>query len=252
MIKVLDTDLSSFELYTIFKDYDHSFILDSAMDADKLGRYTFISANPFKIIKYKNLNEDPFDKFQEELNKYRTENKTHLPFTGGAVGFLSYDLCHYVEKLPRRALDDTNVPDLYFGLYDWVIVVDHLENKKYIATPDLDEELENEKINNALLEIKNAQINGIDEVCYREDEFAKVSIKSNFSKSDYIDTIEKVREYIRSGDIYQANLTQRFSGRVSMSSYELYRDLRRFSPAPFGAFLNFSDVHILSNSPERF
>ena len=74
------------------------------------------------------------------------ENKTHLPFIGGAVGYLSYDLGNYIEKLPRTAIDDTNVYDLYFGLYNWVIVVDHLENKTYIATPDLDIEEENKII----------------------------------------------------------------------------------------------------------
>ena len=137
MIKLIDTKLNSFEIFTIFKDDSNSFILDSAMDPNKLGRYSFISSNPFKIIKYKNTENNPLDNLQEELNKYKVENNTHFPFIGGAVGYLSYDLGNYMEKLPRTANDDTNVYDLYFGLYNWVIVVDHLENKTYIATPNL-------------------------------------------------------------------------------------------------------------------
>ena len=137
MIKEINTKLNSFEIYTIFRNEDNSFILDSAMDPKKLGRYSFIGFNPFKIIKYKNTKENPLDNLRKELNKYKVENNTHLPFIGGAVGYLSYDLGNYIEYLPRTAKDDTNVYDLYFGLYNLVIVIDHLENKTYIATPNL-------------------------------------------------------------------------------------------------------------------
>lgn len=252
MIKEINTSLNSFEIFTIFKDEDNSFILDSAMDEKKLGRYSFISSNPFKVLKYKNTTENPLDNLQNELNKYKVENNTHLPFVGGAVGYLSYDLGNYIEKLPRTAVDDTDVYDLYFGLYDWVIVVDHLENKTYIATPDLDIKKEEEIIKYVEKKINNATLIGIDSICYEEKEVEKIRLKSNFTKKEFEDAVRKVQDYIKQGDIYQANLTQRFSGKTTLSSYELYRDLRRFSPAPFGAFLNFEYSNILSNSPERF
>ena len=252
MIKEIKTKLSSFEIFTIFRNEENSFILDSAMDKKKLGRFSFISSNPFKVLKYKNTLNNPLDNLQEELKKYKVENKTHLPFIGGAVGYLSYDLGNYIEKLPRTAIDDTNVYDLYFGLYNWVIVVDHLENKTYIATPDLDIEEENKIIRKIEDQINEAERAGIDSICYEEKDVEKTRLKSNFTKSEFEDAVRKVQDYIRQGDIYQANLTQRFSGKTTLSSYELYRDLRRFSPAPFGAFLNFDKFHILSNSPERF
>ena len=252
MIKEINTKLNSFEIFTIFKDDKNSFILDSAMDKQKLGRYSFISSNPFKILKYKNTKENPLDNLQRELNKYKVENNTHLPFIGGAVGYLSYDLGNYIEKLPRTAVDDTNIYDLYFGFYNWVIVIDHLENKTYIATPNLDVEKENEIIEDIEKKINKAEKNGIDNICYEEKEVEKIRLTSNFTKSEFENAVRKVQDYIRQGDIYQANLTQRFNGKTTLSSYELYRDLRRFSPAPFGAFLNFEDSHILSNSPERF
>ncbi|WP_296644765.1 aminodeoxychorismate synthase component I [Romboutsia sp. 13368] len=252
MIKEINTKLNSFELFTIFKDDENSFILDSAMDKQKLGRYSFISSNPFKILKYKNTKENPLDYLQNELNKYKVENNTHLPFIGGAVGYLSYDLGNYIEKLPRTAVDDTNIYDLYFGFYNWVIAIDHLENKTYIATPNLDVEKENEIIKNIEIKINESEKNGIDNICYEEKEVEKTRLTSNFTKNEFENAVRKVQDYIRQGDIYQANLTQRFNGKTTLSSYELYRDLRRFSPAPFGAFLNFEDSHILSNSPERF
>ncbi|MGL4912782.1 MAG: aminodeoxychorismate synthase component I [Romboutsia sp.] len=252
MIREIDTKLNSFEIFTIFKDEENSFILDSAMDKKKLGRYSFISSNPFKVLKYKNTKENPLDNLKEELKKYSVNNKTALPFTGGAVGYLSYDLGNYVENLPRTAKDDTNVYDLYFGLYDWVVVVDHLENKTYIATPDLDIKREEVIIDEIEQRIKKSELCGIDSICYEEVEVEPVKLYSNFTKVQFEDAVRKVQNYIRQGDIYQANLTQRFNGKTSLSSYELYRDLRRFSPAPFGAFLNFEQSSILSNSPERF
>ena len=252
MIKEINTKLNSFEIYTIFRNEDNSFILDSAMDPKKLGRYSFIGFNPFKIIKYKNTKENPLDNLRNELNKYKVENNTHLPFIGGAVGYLSYDLGNYIEHLPRTAKDDTNVYDLYFGLYNLVIVVDHLENKTYIATPNLNIEKEEKLIIDIENKIKKAEINGIEEICYEEKKVEPIKLNSNFTKANFENSVRKVQDYIRQGDIYQANLTQRFNGKTTLSSYELYRDLRKVSPAPFGALLNFEHSKILSNSPERF
>lgn len=252
MLREIKTSLNAFEIYTIFKDEDDSFILDSAMDKEKLGRYSFISCRPFKKIKSKDSIENPLDNLELELKKYEAKNDTHLPFIGGAVGYLSYDLGNYMEKLPQIAVDDIKAYDLYFGFYNWVVVVDHLENKTFIATPNLDVEKEEILINEIEEKIKYAQENGIDPICYEEKNVEPIKLKSNFTKKEFEDAVEKVREYIRSGDIYQANLTQRFSGKTTLTSYELYRDLRKFSPATFGAFLNFEKFNILSNSPERF
>ena len=252
MIKEINTKLNSFEIFTIFKDEENSFILDSAMDKKNLGRYSFISSNPFKVLKYKNTFENPLDNLKNELNKYKIENDTHLPFVGGAVGYLSYDLGNYIEKLPKTVVDDTNVYDLYFGFYNWVIVVDHLQNKTYIATPNLDTEKENKIVIDIEKKIYKSELNGVDSICYEEKEVSKTKLESNFTKNEFENAVRKIQDYIRQGDIYQANLTQRFSTKTTLSSYELYRDLRKFSPAPFGAFLNFEGSHILSNSPERF
>lgn len=252
MIKEVNTSLNSFEIFTIFKDEKDSFILDSAMDPEKLGRYSFIGSSPFKVLKYKDSENNPLDNLQIELDKYKVENNTHLPFIGGAVGYLSYDLGNYIEKLPRTANDDTDVYDLYFGLYDHVIVIDHLEEKTYIATPNLDLNKEEKLISEIEKKIIEAQNLGIDNICYEEKEVEPIKLKSNFTKLEFEDAVRQVQNYIKQGDIYQANLTQRFSGKTSLSSFELYRDLRRISPAPFGAFLNFEQSNILSNSPERF
>ena len=100
--------------------------------------------------------------------------------------------------------------------------------------------------------IREAEVNGVDHICYEKKEVPPMKLTSNFTKKEFEDSVQKIIDYIKAGDIYQANLTQRFNGKTTLSSYELYRDLRRVSPAPFGAFLNFDEYNILSNSPERF
>lgn len=250
MLKQISTKLDAFEIYTLFKDEKDSFILDSGMDEEKLGRYSFISSRPFDVIKMKDSKSNPLDALKEKLDRYKVENNTHIPFIGGAVGYLSYDIGNYIEKLPRTAIDDTGVYDLYFGFYNFVIVVDHLENKTYIATPGISQEEElsiakeiESKILNADKKNLKYDFNG---------KQIEVKLSSNFKKNEYINTIEKVRDYIKQGDIYQANLTQRFSGKTNLSSYQLYKKLRDVSKAPFAAFLNFENYQVLSNSPERF
>lgn len=250
MVKEILTNLNAFEIYSLFKDEANSFILDSGMDEKKLGRYSFIGSRPFEIIKCKNTNENPLDKLKSKMEKYKIENNTKLPFIGGAVGYLSYDLGNYIEKLPRTAIDDTNVHDLYFCLYDFVIVIDHLEDKKYIATPNINIEKESDLIIEIENIIKNPKFDKTNQNNKNEDQ--SVLLKSNFKKSQYLDAVEKIKFYIKQGDIYQANLTQRFSGKTTLTSYDLYKKLRGISPAPFAAFLNFEELQVLSNSPERF
>ena len=166
------------------------------MDPNKLGRYSFIGFNPFKVIKYKNTIENPLDSLRSELNKYKAKNNTHLPFIGGAVGYLSYDLGNYIEKLPRTAEDDINVYDLYFGLYDLVIVVDHLENKTYIATPGLDKDKEEKLIIDIENKIKEVEINGVESICYEEKEIDPIRLSSNFTKDSFENAVRKVQDYI--------------------------------------------------------
>lgn len=249
MVIDVNTSLNPFEIFTIFKDEKDSFILDSHMDFENLGRYSFIGFNPFKIIKFKNDKENPLDCLDKELKKYKIKNNTDLPFIGGAVGYLSYDLANYIERLPNNSVDDISCYDLYFGFYNLIIVCDNLYKKTYIATPDIDIKIEEKIAKDVLKKISEAKV---DSICYERRDFKSTILKSNFTKEKFKNSVRKIKNYIKNGDVYQVNLTQRFSGTTELSSYELYRDLRKISPAPFGAYLNFDSFHILSNSPERF
>lgn len=260
LIRKINTKLNSFELYSIFKDREYSFILDSGMDYEKLGRYSFIGYEPFKVFKSKddqitvlengvekNYKGDPFEKLKEVMAKHRMDYTSDIPFVGGAVGYFSYDLCHHIEKLPRTAIDDVNIPDMFLGFYDGVIIVDHLKNEVFVASLGIKdreevvvEQIEDSILNGKVEEMKDSEIK------------EKPTLVSNFKKKDYIDSVNKVKEYIRSGDIYQANLTQRFKCDLNEDAYDLYSRLRSINPAPFASYINFGEGQIVSSSPERF
>ncbi len=262
LIKKINTSLNSFQLYSLFKDEPYSFFLDSGMDYERLGKYSFIGFDPFlvfkskgeKIVIYENGNTstfygNPFEKLRGVLSKYEMDYKTELPFVGGAVGYLGYDLCHHLEKLPKTTIDDVNIPDCYFGLYDGVIVMDHIKDEVYIAALGINDS--EEKI---IANIKNTIMLGEEkgvEICISPNSKSS-EITSNFEKDDYLKAINKIREYIKSGDIYQANMTQRFECTIGTSPYEIYAKLRDINPAPFASFMDFGEGHIVSSSPERF
>lgn len=261
-IEQINTELNSFQLYSIFKEEPYSFFLDSGMDHEKLGKYSFIGFDPHLVFKSKDNKIDiiedgvektyygnPFKSLKEIYKKYKMEYKSELPFIGGFVGYLSYDLCHHIEKLPRTAIDDVKIPDCFLGLYDGVIIIDHKNNATYVAALGIKEEAVKivKKISNTVYE-EEAKNDTITINLGNQP----VELKSNFTKEAYIDAVNKVKNYIKAGDIYQANLTQRFECTMKETPYELYGKLRTINPAPFASFINFGEGHIVSSSPERF
>jgi len=263
MIRKIETPLSSFQLYLLFKDEPFSFILDSGMDSNKLGRYSIIGADPFKVFKSKdnamtvtsrdgNVSQkegNPFAELKHLFAEFKSFERGQLPFLGGAVGYFSYDLCHFVESLPRTAVDDVNVPDCYLGFYDGVVIVDHQSKETFIVALGIDGD-QQVKLDNLQKKIQDGAINPPNiEV---KPKAVKPEFKANMEKSYYIETINRIKEYIRSGDIYQANMTQRFECELEETPLELYTKLRTINPAPFATFMDFGEGAIVSSSPERF
>lgn len=256
------------DVFKKLKKYPYSFFLDSSLDDGKLGRFSFLGCDPFLVFKSKSgvvtlesregktssLKANPFLILKEILKRYKLPSSAgRLPLTAGAIGYFSYDMKDYVEELPDKAADDLNLPDCILGFYDSVIVFDHVENKAFIAASGLPETVPTLAVKKAAEDIKRIK-NIILERCPDENMKAGRSggINSNFTKSSYIEAINKAKDYIRKGDIYQVNISQRFEAPLKMDPFELYLRLRQASPAPFSSFLNFGEVLILSSSPERF
>jgi para-aminobenzoate synthetase component 1 len=180
-----------------------------------------------------------------------------VPFLGGAVGYFSYDLCHFVERLPSTAMNDFNLPESYFAFYDTIAAFDHLEGKTYIVATGFPEMEERERLRRAkmrLEEMKRWLCLGHPVIAVNRSlkQDKEITLKSNFTHEEYIKAANRVREYIAAGDVFQVNLSQRFEADLEIPPYELYKRLRRVNPAPFASYLNFPDITIASASPERF
>jgi para-aminobenzoate synthetase component 1 len=273
LIAEVSTPLSAAESFELFQQRPFSFFLDSGMDPEKLGRYSFIGSDPFLVLKSRG-NEitilgakgreskrgNPFEALNELLKEYAIEPcPSPSPFIGGVVGYFSYDLCHFIESLPSTAVDDLQLPQCYLAFYDLVLTFDHLERKTYIASTGFPER-EEERLRRAAGRLQEAKERLLtspsplirDPILSRSNRASGITLRSNFTHQEYLEAVEVAREYIAAGDIFQVNLSQRFEAELPVTPYELYRHLRHINPAPFAAYLNFDEVTVLSASPERF
>jgi para-aminobenzoate synthetase component 1 len=273
LIEEIHTPLTAPEVFELLHSQPHSFFLNSGMDPQRLGRYSFIGVDPFLVMrsrgnqvtmirqgKQENEPGNPFDILGKLLETYSLDSfPAPIPFWGGAVGYLSYDLCHFIEQLPTTATDDLKLPESYFGFYDTVLAFDNLEKRAYIAStgfPELDESRRLKRARLRLEEMKSrlssppshipeAASDGVEKT-------TEAVLKSNFTPEGYMEAVNRVREYIAAGDVFQVNLSQRFETNLTIPPYELHRRLKQINPAPFAGYLNFDGITIVSASPERF
>ncbi len=274
LIEEIDTELSPLDAFELIRHKRFSFFLDSGMDPHKLGRYSFIGSDPFLVLSTRgsevtltqgaeksSLSGNPFDVLSHFLEAYRLDTcASPVPFIGGAVGYFSYDLCHFIERLPSTAVDDLKLPECYFSFYDRVLAFDNLQGKAYIISTGFPELRETERVERAtkrLNEMKDmlADVSGSGKESLSTPisfPTEQVTLKGGFTHKEYVDAVEKARQYIIAGDIFEVNLSQRFEAELSITPYELYRRLRQINPAPFACYLGFDEVSVVSASPERF
>jgi len=199
------------------------------------------------------------------------------PFQGGIAGYLGYDWGAVLERLPRPRYDDLAIPDVVLGLYDWVIAWDHRIGTAWLISTGLPAdgtaqerrarermEMVRERLGGGTGGQADRRTGSLTEATSLEavpapsyplvgvEGAADIGLRSTFTHRGYLDAVGRVREYIVAGDIFQANLSQRFQSRSEEPSFELYRRLRRRNPAPFAAYLAFGELVVLSASPERF
>ena len=283
LVEEVFTPLTAPELFELVKDNPYSFFLDSGMDPQRLGRYSFLGSEPFLVMssrgpeitlvrgrEHEVQHGNPFDTMGKLLERYKLDHcPAPVPFLGGAVGYFSYDLCHFIERLPSTAIDDLKLPESYFAFYDTVMAFDHLEGKAYLVATGFPETEEGQRLRRARMRLEEmkawlyaASPSQEASLPRRErlgegefqpiQENRRVLLKSNFTPEEYVKAVDRVREYIAAGDVFQVNLSQRFEATLKIPPYELYRRLRMVNPAPFASYLNFQGMTIVSASPERF
>jgi para-aminobenzoate synthetase component I len=256
--------------FEVFAPRRFSFFLDSGMDVKKLGRYSFLGSDPFLVLRSRGdkltlieagkeevSQGNPFDVLGELLKIYTIDgSQAKVPFTGGAVGYFSYDLCHFIERLPGKAVDDLQLPECYLAFYDALVAFDHLENKTYLVStgfPELDEQKRLRRAADRLQEIRSLIMTAPPPLKTESVSAGKASaLKANFTREKYLEAVAKARDFICAGDIFQVNLSQRFETEIHTPPYQLYQKLRTINPAPFANYFNFDGVGIVGASPERF
>jgi len=229
------------------------FILDSSIISKKYGRYTFMGSSPFLVLASKReeisilsdngklkTNGNPFDIIKKLLSLYKIRPDNNIPFSCGMVGYIGYDLCHFMEKLPQTQKDDIDLPDLFFGVYDKIIAIDHIKRKTFSITLDWQKPKKNIKIFSQMTSpLKKNNI--------------QTGLSSNFTKTEYLSAIKKIKRYIAAGDVYQVNLSQRFHTSSNLPHIEIFERLRKSSPAYFSSLIELpGNKSIISSSPELF
>ena len=265
LTKTYDFSGDALELCARFRNEPHLFCLDSARYDQGQGRYSFIGFDPFEV--FEASGKDTLSSLKKRYARYSQSSQQALtPFAGGIVGYLGYDYGLCQEKIPARAKDDLKLlPDAVWGFYDRVLTVDHHTRKLHVTSSGWPEK------NKALREKRAAaRLEEIEHVLARPfvkkgtqylipNELSIVSplkdFASNFTKNEYLATVRKVLEHIAAGDIYQLNLSQRFTcdaAGENVDPLEIYRFLRQLSPVSFGGYFDAGALKLISNSPEMF
>lgn len=244
------------------------FLLESGANGPKdIRRWSFLGTRPFCTVEVRDgaarirctdqtqrLHEDPFAALDALLERWRLDPEDELPpFSGGFVGYFGYDAGRLIERLPATAVNDSPIPDIYLCAYDAVLAIDHAQNEAWVIAAPLPGRAEQ-----AL-----ASAGQLAELLQAADAHAAAEppldvpgppgmLASNFDRPSYRRAVQRARDYILAGDIFEVNLSQRFQGPLPCAPRILYERLRTTSPAPFSGMLDAGSFQILSSSPERF
>ena len=281
--------------------------LDSAAPTTRLGRYSFLMADPVFVVRSRGARVEVEDRRAqasacadegeqtvsdgEVLAAIRRLVAPHAfapvadlpPFQGGVAGFIAYDWGLTLERLPEPRFDDLGLPDTLLGIYDWTLAWDHVSGRAWLIStglPDIGSDRESRARDRAAMVLAWIGSGGskqsppglkskarptlspsmegravartpaypVDAGWWPES----LELRSSFTHRGYLDAVQRVREYIFAGDIFQANLSQRFEAPFSESPWSYYRRLRTRNAAPFAAYVEAPEAVVVSASPERF
>jgi len=235
----------------------YGFLLESVEGGETVARYSFLGCNPFQVTKYRIGDSSNFvQSLRTAMSRFKLVRLPHLPpFTGGAVGYFGYDMVRTIEEIPDTGRDDLGLDDAFLMFYKTVLAFDHLRHQIHIISNLLlDEsadpiELQYEK---ALAEISAIEdlLRAPLEQTGAVQNHAAPTVQSNFEKADFMAAVEKAKDHIAAGDIFQVVLSQRFELDLTVSPFEIYRALRIINPSPYMFFLKMPEAAIVGSSPE--
>jgi para-aminobenzoate synthetase component 1 len=269
----------------LFRDRPFSFLLDSASDTARLGRYSFLGGDPFLVyqawtqpgraatgearIRVTSLrppsvteySAEVFGDLQRLLRQYAAPLRQRpVPFLAGAVGYVGYEAGRLIEELPAQAADDLGLPVVYLGFHDALLAHDHTAGRSYLSVLG--------RGNSERAARQNAERlrdEWQDRIAAFEadpppmwtgpptgQEVPPVPVRSAFDEVSYRQVVQAAREHILAGDAFEVCTTYRLESPFAGDPWELYQELRRINPAPFACYLRFPEVQVVCSSPERF
>ena len=249
-------------------------LFESVIGGEKVGRYSFLTAEPFLIVSASGrmvkviqdgrseefLSRDPLEEIRSRVKAFTAAHLADLPpFVGGAVGYAGYDVVRYTEDLPNAPPDDRQLPDLCFAFYDRMVVFDHVSKTLFaialarLDDPKTDPRAAYEEAKSRVDRLVERLSTPCHEVRCADIETAgdpQIPCRSNISRADFEEAVRKCVEYIRAGDIFQVVISQRLEVDIHCDPFEIYRSLRVVNPSPFMFFLRTPDVTLVGSSPE--
>ncbi|HVN21369.1 MAG TPA: anthranilate synthase component I [Dongiaceae bacterium] len=263
------TPVSAF--LAISQKQSHAFLLESVERGEQIGRYTFLGAAPYMRVrayegkietergrKRETTDGNIFQVVKQLLRQHRTASIPGLPpFTAGAVGYFAYDVVRQLENIGEHAKDDLHVPDAELMFFDRLLAFDHLRHQIHImAAADVSQETPRQAYDRAIRDIAALEkqlAGGLSSALWRKSgkpKPGKLKVHARTKREDYLRGVERCKEYIAAGDIFQVVLSQRLEFTPEVAPFDLYRALRQVNPSPYLYFLRMGDTHILGSSPE--
>ena len=266
----LETPVTAF--LRLAADEPECFILESVEGGENVGRYTFIGIRPYRKIvsrgsaieiteksKTRKIEGDIFALWKQEIEGHTPARLSGLPpFTAGAVGFFAYDVVRQIEKLPDSTTDDLNMPDATLMFFDEVLAFDHVRKEiLLIVTADVRRQKPQTAYDDALKRLNRLakRLARPLPVLRQKRVAGKLKVTYKTPKKTFLKSVERAKEYIAAGDIFQVVLSQRFDVEPGVDPFSVYRALRIVNPSPYLYFLRLgvskaADTHIVGSSPE--
>ena len=268
-IKKVKNDHEIIKLIDDFLVEKNSFIFESVEKGKIKGRYTIFGRNPDKIWEFNNnygyliqnkkkikIKGNPKKLIEKIIEDFKFKTPSFLPPISSLIsGYFSYDSIRYIEKIPNNCKDDLKLPDVRLLRPRTLIIYDNLKKKIfYIINVFNDEKITNfskkyTQVQNELNSLYNNNFN-IKKKNNIKKSSLRINIKSNTSKSSFLNMVKKAKNFIKIGDIFQVVLSQRFEAKLSKDPIDIYKKLRVTNPSPFMFFFNFPDFQIIGASPE--
>jgi len=250
----LETPVS---VYRKFSQLSNSFLLESVENGEQLGRYSFLGAEPFLSFEARGTEQklttdlpelnfktqaSPMDTLRDIMNHFNPVKDANLPpFSGGAVGMMSYDAVRYFENIPDNNPNDLDVPDLYFLVADSIVAFDHVKRRMILIVNALingDAKASYDKAVKKLDRLYEIVTGPDPEIKEQEFSTSTFDPQSNMTQEAFHEMIEKGKEYIYEGDIFQVVLSQRFSTDLTCAPFDIYRALRAVNPSPYMFYMD--------------